>query len=94
MHSAAECKALTKCRNCGGAHRSDDRTCLARPTRTGPVTKEQLVTIRQVEQLRYNAVARAKASAEKARVAATATPTDVMMREESGFRVLNSEEEV
>ncbi|KAI0993372.1 hypothetical protein K3495_g14812 [Podosphaera aphanis] len=65
--------------------RSDDRSCLARPTRTGPVTKKQLVKIRQNEQQRYNTVERAKAAAEKARVAATATPIDVTMRGESGF---------
>ncbi|CCU82619.1 EKA-like protein [Blumeria hordei DH14] len=30
MHSSSECKAHTKCRNCGGPHRSDSRDCLAR----------------------------------------------------------------
>lgn len=43
MHSTTECKAYTKCRNCGGPYCSDSRSCLARPTRSGPVTKEQLV---------------------------------------------------
>ena len=31
-HSIAECKAITKCSNCGNPHRSDSRDCLARPT--------------------------------------------------------------
>ncbi|RKF59116.1 putative eka-like protein [Golovinomyces cichoracearum] len=41
MHDISECKALTRCRNCGGPHRSDNRICLARPTRSGPINKEQ-----------------------------------------------------
>ncbi|CCU77259.1 EKA-like protein [Blumeria hordei DH14] len=31
MHSEAECKALTKCHNYGGPHRSDSRACQVRP---------------------------------------------------------------
>ncbi|KAI0997130.1 hypothetical protein K3495_g11057 [Podosphaera aphanis] len=71
MHSTAECKAHTKCRNCGGPHRSDSRNCLARPTRSGPVTKEQLVTIRQASQREFAAVARAKVAVRRAEAAAT-----------------------
>ncbi|KAI1002490.1 hypothetical protein K3495_g5711 [Podosphaera aphanis] len=70
MHSTAECKDHTKCRNCGGPHRSDSRSCLARPTRSGPVTKEQLVTIRQASQREFAAVARAKAAVRRAEAAA------------------------
>ncbi|KAI0995416.1 hypothetical protein K3495_g12763, partial [Podosphaera aphanis] len=71
MHSTAECKAHTKCRNCGGPHRSDSRSCLARPTRSGPVTKEQLITIRQASQREFAAVARAKAAVRRAEAAAS-----------------------
>ncbi|KAI0991904.1 hypothetical protein K3495_g16283, partial [Podosphaera aphanis] len=71
MHSTAECKAHTKCRNCGGPHRSDSRSCLARPTRSGPVTKEQLATIRQASQREFAAVARAKAAVRRAEAAAS-----------------------
>lgn len=42
MHAQGDCKVLTKCWNCGGAHRSDSRRCLARPTRFGDPTKGQL----------------------------------------------------
>ena len=72
MHSTSDCKAHTKCRNCGGPHRSDSRSCLARPTRSGPVTKEQMVTIRQASQREFAAVARAKAAVRRAEAAATA----------------------
>ncbi|KHJ33486.1 putative eka-like protein [Erysiphe necator] len=41
MHPEEECKALTKCRNCGGPYRSDSRKFLARPTKAGKPTKEQ-----------------------------------------------------
>ncbi|KAI1001736.1 hypothetical protein K3495_g6467 [Podosphaera aphanis] len=66
MHSSAECKVHTRCRNCGGPHRSDSRDCLARPTRTGPATKEQLLTIRKQSQREFAAVARAKAAVKHA----------------------------
>ena len=72
MHTSAECRAHTKCRNCGGPHCSDSRSCLARPTRSGPVTKEQLVTIRQASQREFAAVARAKAAVRRAEAAAIA----------------------
>ena len=107
MHISAECKAATKCRNCAGPHRSDSRRCLARPTKSGPPTKEQLVTIRQASQREYSAVARAKAAvnlANKASASAiksqeilkrTATSTDApdaAMVDVSGYGVLNPEE--
>ncbi|CCU83035.1 putative effector related to avrK1 and avra10 (EKA) [Blumeria hordei DH14] len=41
MHLEAECKALTKCRNCGGPHRSDSRDCKVRPGKSGPVARAQ-----------------------------------------------------
>ncbi|KAI1000717.1 hypothetical protein K3495_g7480 [Podosphaera aphanis] len=95
MHSATECKTPLRCRNCGGPHRSDSRNCLVRPTRTGPVTKEQLATIRQYRQREYVAVDRAKAAVQKAEEAAIiATSVDVQMEEGTGFGVLNSEEEI
>ncbi|KAI1002309.1 hypothetical protein K3495_g5893 [Podosphaera aphanis] len=83
MHSASECKAPVRCRNCGGPHRSDSRNCLARPTRTGPVTKEQLAVIRQYGQREFAAVARAKAAT-----------VDVLMDEGTGFGVVDSEEQI
>ncbi|KAI0994153.1 hypothetical protein K3495_g14030 [Podosphaera aphanis] len=55
-------------------HRSDSRSCLARPTRSGPVTKEQLVTSRQASQREFAAVARAKAAASVAKQSATIPP--------------------
>ncbi|POS82724.1 hypothetical protein EPUL_006204 [Erysiphe pulchra] len=41
-HTIDRCMAATKCRNCGGPHGADSRRCLARPTRSGPPTKEQM----------------------------------------------------
>ncbi|KAI1004635.1 hypothetical protein K3495_g3576 [Podosphaera aphanis] len=72
MHSTSEYKARIKCRNCGRPHRSDSRSCLARPTRSGPVTKEQLVTIPQASQREFAAVARAKAAIRRSEAAASA----------------------
>lgn len=107
MHSSTECKAATRCRNCGGPHRSDSRDCLARPSRSGPVTKEQLITIRQASQREYHAVARARAATIRAEVAAAkakentnisalattdAATGDLEMTGISNFGVLNSEE--
>ncbi|KAI0998720.1 hypothetical protein K3495_g9472 [Podosphaera aphanis] len=94
MHSATECQAPTKCRNCGGPHRSESRNYLARPTRIGPVTKKQLVMIRQYGQREFAAVARAKAAATKAEEAAKAATVDVLMDEGTGFGVVDSEEQI
>ena len=66
MHTENDCKALTKCKNCGGPHRSDSHKCLARPTRSGGPTKEQLKTFRTVGEREYQAVARAKAAEQRA----------------------------
>lgn len=66
MHSEDICKAITKCKNCGGPHRSDSRRCLARPTRTGTPTKEQLKIFRRAGDREYQAMVRAKAAEEKA----------------------------
>ncbi|KHJ33802.1 putative eka-like protein [Erysiphe necator] len=65
-HSEELCMAATKCRNCGGPHRSDSRRCLARPTRLGAPTKEQMKTFRQVGEREYQAVLRAKVAEESA----------------------------
>ncbi|KHJ31883.1 putative eka-like protein [Erysiphe necator] len=65
-HTADIGMAATKCRNCGGPHRADSRRCLARPTRSGSPTKEQLKTYRQMGEREYNAVQRAKVAEEKA----------------------------
>ena len=61
--------AATKCRNCGGPHRSDSRKCLARPTRSGAPTKEQLKTYRLAGEREYQALLRAKAAEESAATA-------------------------
>ncbi|POS82964.1 hypothetical protein EPUL_004832 [Erysiphe pulchra] len=62
FHLVIDCKAPTRCRDCGGLHRSDSRDCLARPSHSGPVTKNQLHTIRQMSQREYHAIARVKAA--------------------------------
>ncbi|KHJ33245.1 putative eka-like protein [Erysiphe necator] len=67
---SSHCKAPTKCRNCGGSHRSDSRYCLARPSRSGPATKDQLKTIKHLSQRQYHAEARAKAAIIRVEVAA------------------------
>ncbi|KHJ30051.1 putative eka-like protein [Erysiphe necator] len=61
--------AATKCRNCGGPHRSDSRRCLIRPTRSGIPTKEQLKSYRQAGEREFQAVARAKEADLKASIA-------------------------
>ena len=66
MHTEDLCMAPTKCKNCGGPHRSDSRRCLARPTRNGKPTKEQLKTFRKAGDREFQALARAKAAEEKA----------------------------
>ena len=68
-HPEDRCMAATKCRNCGGLHRSDSRKCLARPTRSGAPTKEQLKTYRQAGEREYQALLRAKAAEESAATA-------------------------
>lgn len=65
-HTIEICMAATKCRNCGGPHRSDSRRCLARPTRSGAPTKEQLKIYRQAGEREYQAVLRARAAEETA----------------------------
>ena len=93
MHSDAECRALTKCHNCWGPHRSDSRDCQARPRKSRPVTKEQLAWIRQIMQGEFTEVARARAAAKKAEEAIIAAAKNVSMAEVTGFGVLESEEE-
>ncbi|KHJ35571.1 putative eka-like protein [Erysiphe necator] len=65
-HTADNCMATTKCRNCGGPHRADSRRCLACPMRSSAPTKEQLKTYRQMREREYNAVQRARVAEEKA----------------------------
>ncbi|POS82439.1 hypothetical protein EPUL_005781 [Erysiphe pulchra] len=65
-HTADICMAATKCRNCGGPHRADSRRCLARPTRSGAPSKEQMKTYRRMGEREYHAVQRARAAEEKA----------------------------
>ncbi|KHJ30031.1 putative virulence effector [Erysiphe necator] len=66
MHSQSDCKAFKKCKNCGGPHRSDSYKCLARPSRYGGPTKEQLKSFRIIGEREYQAVARAKAAEQSA----------------------------
>ena len=66
MHTQDACMAPTKCRNCGGPYRSDSRLCLARPTRSGVPTKEQLKTYRQAGEREFQALARAREAEQKA----------------------------
>ncbi|KHJ34654.1 putative eka-like protein [Erysiphe necator] len=65
MHTQDNCKAATRCRNCGGPHRSDSRRCLARPTRLGAPTKEQLRAYRQAGDREFQATIRARVAEEK-----------------------------
>ncbi|POS83693.1 hypothetical protein EPUL_005062, partial [Erysiphe pulchra] len=69
IHAQGDCKALTKCRNCGGPHRSDSYRCLARPTRSGNPTKEQLKVYRKAGDREYQAVVRAVAEESIAAIA-------------------------
>ena len=87
MHSEAECKALTKCRNCGGPHRSDSRICQVRPSKSGPVTKEQLARIRHIQQGEFAKVARARAAAKRAEETIMVSAKDVSMAEGSGLGI-------
>ncbi|KHJ30457.1 putative eka-like protein [Erysiphe necator] len=63
-HCEDVCMAVTKCRNCGGPHRSDSRICLARPTRSGAPTKEQMKAFGQAGEREFQAVLRAKVAEE------------------------------
>ncbi|KHJ35632.1 putative eka-like protein [Erysiphe necator] len=66
MHTQDVCIAATRCRNCGGPHRSDSRKFLARPTRHGALTKEQLKVYRQAGDRKFQAAVRVRAALEKA----------------------------
>ncbi|KHJ31956.1 putative eka-like protein [Erysiphe necator] len=66
MHTQDNFKATTRCRNCGGPHRSDSRRCLARPTCHGAPTKEQLRAYRQAGDREFQATIRARVVEEKA----------------------------
>ncbi|POS84556.1 hypothetical protein EPUL_004152 [Erysiphe pulchra] len=65
-HLEDVCMATTKCRNCGGPHRSESRRCLARPNRAGAPTKEQIKKFRQTGEREYQAVLQAKAAEKSA----------------------------
>ncbi|KHJ30706.1 putative eka-like protein [Erysiphe necator] len=69
MHSEDLCMAQTRCKNCGGPHRSDSKKCLARPTRSGLPSKEQLKTYRQAGEREYQAILRANAAEKMATTA-------------------------
>lgn len=75
-------------------HRSESRVYLARPTRTGPFTKEQFATVRKYGQRKYPVVARAKATTGKAEEAAKVATVDVPMREWMGLGGLSPGEEI
>ncbi|POS83397.1 hypothetical protein EPUL_005622 [Erysiphe pulchra] len=55
--------------NCGGPHRSDSHRYLARPTRFGKPTKEQLKAYRRAGDREYQAVVRANAAEARAKIA-------------------------
>lgn len=74
MHCQESCRAPTKYRNCGDPHRSDSHRCLARPTRAGPPSKEQLKVYRQAGEREYQAFARARAAEERATAVTDQTP--------------------
>ncbi|KHJ33870.1 putative eka-like protein [Erysiphe necator] len=65
-HATDNFLAATKCRNCGGPNRSDSRKCLARPTRSGASTKEQMRIYRHAGDREHQAVLRARAAEENA----------------------------
>ena len=77
MHPQEACQSLTKCKNCGGAHRSDSHHCPVRPTRIGSPTKEQIKVFRQVGEREYQAIARTKAAEAIAAAAELANKTTV-----------------
>ncbi|KAI0997485.1 hypothetical protein K3495_g10702 [Podosphaera aphanis] len=79
--------AATKCRNCGGPHRSDSRKYLARPTRSGAPTKEQLKIYRQAGEREYQATIRAKAAEE---LAASATVSNIEITSSQASEVDNN----
>ncbi|RKF76384.1 putative eka-like protein, partial [Golovinomyces cichoracearum] len=54
---------------CGGPHRTDSLKCLARPTRAGIPTKEQLQAYRKAGDREYQAVVRANTAKAKAAAA-------------------------
>ncbi|CCU83143.1 TE1a [Blumeria hordei DH14] len=88
VHSTAECKAHTKCRNCGGPHRSDSRDCLAHPTNSGMASKDNLQAIRQASQRDFAAVTRAKAAVRRAEAAMTAA-AEASNLNQPGFKSSN-----
>ncbi|POS83837.1 hypothetical protein EPUL_004284 [Erysiphe pulchra] len=61
-HTQDTCMAATRCRNCGGPHRSNSRKCLARSTRHSAPKKEQLKIHRQAGDREFQAAARVKAA--------------------------------
>ena len=88
MHAENACLASTKCKNCGGPHRADSRRCLARPTRAGAPTREQLKIYRQAGEREFQALARAREAEQKTKEMegnANATikilPTDIVLSE-------------
>ncbi|KAI1008088.1 hypothetical protein K3495_g138 [Podosphaera aphanis] len=69
IHTQDTRQAFTRYRDCGGPHRSDSHRCLARPTRSGSPTKEQLKNFLQAGNREYQTVVRAKAAEARASIA-------------------------
>lgn len=83
MHAEDECRAPTRCRNCGGPHRSDSVKCLARLNRAGAPTKEQLKIYRQVGDREYQLLVRVKVAVSKAAAAAEAAAASTSSQDSS-----------
>ncbi|KHJ31470.1 putative eka-like protein [Erysiphe necator] len=81
MHTEDLYMASTKCENCGGPHRSDSYKCLARPTRAGKPTKEQLKIFRQAGDREYQAIVRAQIAEERA--ATIESDMDIVIKSQS-----------
>lgn len=69
MHAQEDCKALTKYKDYGGPHRVESHKCLARSTRSGNPTREQLKVYRQAGHRDYQVVLRAITVEAKAAIA-------------------------
>ena len=90
-HVEDSCMAATKCRNCGGPHSSDSQRCLARPTRSGAPTKEQLKIYCQEGEREYQAIIRAKAAEE---LVASATISNIEITSSQASEVDNNIENI
>ncbi|KHJ33554.1 putative eka-like protein [Erysiphe necator] len=66
MHTQDVCMAATRCKNCEGPHWSDSPKCLARSTRQGAPTKQQLKVYHQAGDHEFQTAIRSRAAVEKA----------------------------